>query len=177
MRILVAFATKHGATVGIAERIGAVLREAGNTVDVLPAGEVGDLEQYDAAVIGSSVYIGAWRREAVDLLRHNAEALAERPVWLFSSGPVGDEKLDDPDEQRREAVSAKQRAALDGLVQPRDHHVFFGLVDYDTFGLGERLMAALPAGRTLLPEGDFRNWPEIEAWASLIAADVAAVPA
>jgi menaquinone-dependent protoporphyrinogen oxidase len=43
VRVLVTYGTKHGATAGIAEKIGAVLREAGLGVDVLPVDRVGDL--------------------------------------------------------------------------------------------------------------------------------------
>ena len=43
VRVLVAHATKYGAAAGIAEKIGAVLREAGLGVDVLPVDRVGDL--------------------------------------------------------------------------------------------------------------------------------------
>lgn len=177
MRVLVAYATKHGATTGIAERIGDVLREAGQKVDVLPVDDIRAIDQYDAFVVGSAVYLGSWRKEAVALLRHHADVLATRPVWLFSSGPVATEEVGTREDQLNNAVSAKQLAELTELVQPRDHHVFFGAVDRSTFGLGERLLGALPAGRKLLPEGDFREWGDIEGWSAAIAAELAGVPA
>jgi menaquinone-dependent protoporphyrinogen IX oxidase len=60
MRVLVAFASKHGGTQGIAERIGEKLVVAGQQVDVLPAKQVGDLTSYGAFVIGSAAYMGSW---------------------------------------------------------------------------------------------------------------------
>ncbi|MCJ7533667.1 MAG: hypothetical protein MUO64_21910, partial [Anaerolineales bacterium] len=40
IQVLVAYATKHGATAEIAEKIGQVLRQAGLRPDVLPANRV-----------------------------------------------------------------------------------------------------------------------------------------
>jgi menaquinone-dependent protoporphyrinogen oxidase len=89
-QVLVACATKYGATAEIAERIGAVLRQAGLPAEVLPVGRVGDLSAYKAVVLGSAVYIGQWRKEAVKFLKANEAVLAEKAVWLFSSGPTGE---------------------------------------------------------------------------------------
>ena len=92
-QVLVAYATKHGATAEIAEKIGQVLRQAGLRTDVLPADPAfgrSDLVAYKAVVLGSAVYIGRWRKEAVKFLQANEAALAEKPVWLFSSGPTGE---------------------------------------------------------------------------------------
>ena len=86
-QVLVAYGTKYGATAGIAEKIGEVLREASLQADVLPADQVGDLAPYSAVVLGSAVYIASWRKEARAFLKANVKALAERPVWLFSAGP------------------------------------------------------------------------------------------
>ena len=63
-RILVAYASKYGSTAGIAQKIGAKLSEAGHAADVLPVDQVSDLTPYRAAVIGSAVYVGQWRKEA-----------------------------------------------------------------------------------------------------------------
>jgi menaquinone-dependent protoporphyrinogen oxidase len=86
----VAYATKYGATVEIAEKLGEVLRQARLSTDVQPADQVKDLTPYKAVVLGSAVYIGKWRKEAVKFLQTNEKMLAERLVWLFSSGPTGE---------------------------------------------------------------------------------------
>ena len=49
-RVLVAYATKYGATAGIAEKIGQVLQEAGLAVDVKRADQAGDPAGYQAVV-------------------------------------------------------------------------------------------------------------------------------
>jgi menaquinone-dependent protoporphyrinogen IX oxidase len=58
-QVLVVYATKHGATAEIAEKIGQVLRQAGLRTDVLPTDRVSDLAAYKAVVLGSAVYTSA----------------------------------------------------------------------------------------------------------------------
>lgn len=89
MRILVAVASRHGATREIAEAIGRELERAGLEHEVREAGEVADLERYDAVVLGSALCYGRWREPARTLVPARAAAHAGKPVWLFSSGPPG----------------------------------------------------------------------------------------
>ena len=87
-QVLVAYATKYGATAGIAEKIGQILGQAGLHVEVLPVDRVNDLSSYQAVVLGSAAYIGRWRKEAAKFLKSNEKVLADKLVWLFSSGPT-----------------------------------------------------------------------------------------
>ncbi|MCO5175443.1 MAG: hypothetical protein M9890_00465 [Thermomicrobiales bacterium] len=176
MRILVAYASKHGATAGIADRIGMELRCAGSDVDVLPIDEVGAVEQYDAYVIGSAVYVGSWMKLGLKFVQQHAPVLSARPLWLFSSGPLGSGTTDDEGNDLRETTRPKQHAELEALLRPREHRIFFGALDRSGFGLSERLIAAMPGSDKLLPEGDFRDWADIEAWAQDIAAALEVVP-
>jgi menaquinone-dependent protoporphyrinogen oxidase len=61
-QVLVVYATKYGATAEIAQKIGKVLTQAGFHTDTLPANRVIDLSNYTAVVLGSSVYMGQWRK-------------------------------------------------------------------------------------------------------------------
>ena len=90
MRVLVTAATKYGATAEIAQAIGDALRDRGLEPTVLPPGQVEGIDGYDAVVLGSAVYAGHWLKPAQELVDRWAGALTGRPVWLFSSGPVGD---------------------------------------------------------------------------------------
>jgi menaquinone-dependent protoporphyrinogen oxidase len=89
-RVLVSAASRHGATAEIAQAIGQALSEQGLTVAVIPPGDVGSLDGYDAVIIGSAVYMGHWLDPAKELVNRFPDALTGRPVWLFSSGPVGE---------------------------------------------------------------------------------------
>jgi menaquinone-dependent protoporphyrinogen oxidase len=169
MTVLVAYASKHGATRQIAERIADMLQKAGVDVEAQPIKAVTDASKYEAFVIGGAVYFGSWLKDVTAFLKRNHALLSTRPVWLFSSGPLGDSPVDAEGRDLREAASPKELAAMTDAIQPRDHRVFFGALDHTTFGLPERMLWALPASRALLIEGDFRDWAEIE----LLAEDIA----
>ena len=161
--VLVAYATKHGATAEIAKRIGQRLMEAGLIITVLPADEVNDLTPYTAVVLGSAVYAGQWRGEAVDFLKANEHALTERSVWFFSSGPTG---TGDPVALMKGWRFPEALQPLADRIQPHDITLFGGLLDMEKLHLGEKLIVkALQA-----PVGDFRNWNHIDDWAASIVA-------
>ena len=166
MRVLVSAASRHGSAAAIAERIGRVLRDEladlSAQVDVEPPEAVAELDGYDGIVLGSAVYMGHWLDSARQLALRYARSGADRPVWLFSTGPVGDPPR--PDEQPVDV------GAVVGETRARQHRLFGGVLDRDRLGLRERaLVAALRA-----PYGDFRDWTAIEAWARDIAAELKA---
>lgn len=169
MRVLVAYATKHGATKGIAERISVGLTDAGHDAVVLPADRVDAAAGFDAFVIGSATYIAHWRKEATELVHRLQPVVGQRPVWLFSSGPLGDSPTDDKGQDLKETAEPKELPELAAALHPREHRVFFGALDPSGLTLPEKAMRTLPAGRALLPEGDFRDWDEIDQWAAGIA--------
>lgn len=163
-RVLVAYGTKYGATAEIAEVIATTLRTAGFEVDALPARDVRSLEGYQAVVLGSAVYMARWRRDALALLRRLRRDLASRPVWLFSSGPVG-EQADQQDAGSERWTKPKRVQRVASEIGARDHAVFGGRVSEDG-GFMRRSMA-----RNTPPElRDRRDWTAIEAWAQGIAA-------
>jgi menaquinone-dependent protoporphyrinogen oxidase len=157
MTILVAAASKHGATLEIAEALARGLTRRGLQADVRPAGAVDRLDGYDAVVLGSAVYAGHWLKPARELAER-IEPDEGRPVWLFSSGPVGaPDPKPDGDPIDVEAILRETGA--------REHRVFAGRLDRDRLGLAERaIVRALRA-----PIGDFRDWDAIEAFANGIA--------
>ena len=63
----------------------------------------------------------------------------------------------------------KQLPGLQEMLGAREHRVFFGVSNHTHFDLRDRLIYAVPAGKKLLIEGDFRDWDEVDAWAQEIA--------
>jgi menaquinone-dependent protoporphyrinogen oxidase len=174
--ILVAYASKHGAAREIAERIADTLRAAGQHAEARPVRAAGELAGYDAVVAGSATYTGHWLKEAAEFVRRNRAVLATRPVWLFSSGPLGTQATDAKGQDLRVAAEPKEIAEFRGAIGPRDHRVFLGALDPRRLSFAERSIRRLPAARALLPEGDFRDWQEIEAWAESIAHNLDQAP-
>jgi menaquinone-dependent protoporphyrinogen oxidase len=170
MRVLVVAASRHGATEQIAAEIAKTLRYTlsaqfpGAFVDLRSAEQVATLTGYDAVVLGSAVYMGRWLPAAREFAERNAGALAAVPVWLFSSGPIGDPPAPGQDPADAAAVAA--------AVGAREHRTFTGQLDRHRLGLVERaVVRAVHA-----PDGDFRDWPAIRDWAAGIGSALRATP-
>jgi len=161
MIALVAAASKHGATREIAEAIARSLLTAGIPADVRSIDDVADPERYDAFVLGSAVYAGRWMEPARAFVERNRTLLARRPVWLFSSGPVGDP----PKPSQEQAVDVTAIMAATGA---REHRLFPGRIDRRHLGLAERAVMLAVHGE----EGDFRDWGAIMQWATDIAGEL-----
>ncbi len=173
MSILAAYASRHSATRGIAERITEKLTAAGQDAEARSARTAVSLAGHETFVVGSAVCNRHWGQEASDFVRGNSTVLAERPVWLFSSGPLGTEKTDAEGRDVTVSAGPTEIAEFREAIRLRDHRVFFGALLPGTLGLGSRLLRSLTAARAMLPEGDFRDWSEIEAWADAIAGRLA----
>jgi len=188
---LVVHASRHGATAGIAERIGEVLRSEGIRATVAAAREMPNPAAYDAVIVGGGVYMGSWVKDGTEFLERHTSALAGRPVWLFSSGPLpGSTKetksaVVDPLENALGPAEGpgsggrRKIAALSDAIRPRGHRVFLGAYDPKDppKGIAERVVRLMPVSKGILPAGDFREWPAIEAWAREIATEIVAVVA
>jgi len=161
MTVLVAYASKHGSTAGIAEAIADALVDHEVKAEAKSVDTVDDLGPYEAVVLGSAVYAGAWMHEAVAFVERHAGELSRRPVWVFSSGPLG-EDVKDHEEQPRQMREVRR------LIAPKEHRVFYGALDPSVLGFAERMIAKAVKA----PVGDFRNWHAIRAWGEQIAEEL-----
>jgi menaquinone-dependent protoporphyrinogen oxidase len=157
MKVLVSAASKYGATSEIAQAVADVLAARGLEVTVVPPAQAGPIEEFDAVVLGSAVYMGQWMKPARELVERSAAALATRPVWLFSSGPVG--------EPAKPADKPVDIAQILQTTQARGHQIFAGKLVKKHLSFPDRAMASAIRAQ----EGDFRDWDDIRAWATSIA--------
>lgn len=170
-RVLVVVASRHGATTEIAEAVARAITEydAGRPARlhaaVAHAEHRPEPAAYDAVVLGSAVYAGRWLDPARQYAAQYAEVLRARPVWMFSSGPIGEPPFP-PDEPH-------DVAALVALTGARGHRVFPGRLEKSRLSFGERAMVTAMRA----PLGDFRDWAAVTAWATGIAAAMTGVPA
>ncbi|MGZ4274695.1 MAG: flavodoxin domain-containing protein [Solirubrobacteraceae bacterium] len=166
MRVLVTAASKHGATTEIAQAIAQTLSRRGLQAQATRIEAAPDIERYGAVVLGSAVYYGHWLRPAEEFVAQHAQTLIGRPVWLFSSGPLGD-----PDHLLPEGHTA-DIIAVRNMTRPVEHRTFAGKLEKARLSFSEKAVAAALGA----PDGDFRNWSAIEAFASSIAEQLLAGP-
>jgi menaquinone-dependent protoporphyrinogen oxidase len=172
--VLVAYSTAGGSTREVAERVGARLRERGAVAEVLPAEAADDLARYDALVLGSAVHSQEWLPAAARLLRRCADEASDTPVWLFSVSSIGETSsavaapvsrlLHRWGREPRTVTAARSR------LSPRDHRSFAGVVTATDWPAWGRVLFRLMGGRF----GDHRDWEDVDAWATGIAAALAA---
>jgi menaquinone-dependent protoporphyrinogen oxidase len=171
IRVLLAAASKHGGTWEITESIGRTLRDNGLDVDLVRlAAHPGrtdrpDPADYAAVVLGSAVYGGKWLAPAREFIAEELAALNSRPVWAFSSGPIGSPS-------GPETADVSHVLGIVGAANPVEHRVFGGRLDHRELGLAERIMVRAVRA----PDSDDRDWDVISAWAVEIARALAARP-
>jgi menaquinone-dependent protoporphyrinogen oxidase len=163
MRVLVSPASTHGGTAEIGRVIASTLRRYGLDVDVAQPEHLHDLGHYDGFVLGSALYRGKWKAEALELIEDHAEVICSLPCWLFSSGPITDDEPIEP-------LGPDEEDRLRRLTNARDHRLFGGRLDVDRLSAPERWLARWVKVRS----GDARPWKEIERWAIAIAAELTA---
>ena len=165
--VLVAVASRHGATREIGDSIARWLpetaagRELGLSAVSQSIEHASSPSSFDVVLVGSAVYAGRWLEPAREYVATHAAALRERKVWLFSSGPIGEPPFppDEPHDVR----------PLGDLVSARGHAVFPGRLDPTVLTFGERAMVTAMRA----PLGDFRDWAAVRAWTEEIATALA----
>ena len=160
MKILLTSSSRHGSTDEVAAVIAERLQAAQIDVETKRPEDVASVDDYDAFVLGSAVYMTKWTPEAVDFTKRFHEALKVKPVWAFSVGLSGlpQGKVSDP----------LRIGPVLLAIDPEDHVTFAGRFDPSKLSLRERSIAKL-GGAT---EGDYRDWDEVRQWADAIATSV-----
>lgn len=166
MTVHVITASKHDSTREIGEAIAGRLRDRGFDAVAEAAEAAGELEPDAPVVLGSPIYMGKWRKDAREVADRLASEPAGRAIWLFTVGPLGDPpKPEDAKPEEEIEQFASERAV--------DHRLFTGKLDRSQLNRRERL--AVRAVKA--PEGDFRDWSAIQAWADQISDSLAALAA
>lgn len=158
-KVLIAYASRTGSTQEVAQAIAEELIKRGYPVDVCKADKVNSLEGYTAVLVGSAVRFGRWLPEAVKFVEKNQDALNRLPTAFFAVHLMN---------MGEDEASRKERLAyLDPvrkLVMPKAEAFFSGVGDLGKVSFLERMIAKMVKS----PEGDFRDWSKIRAWAQQI---------
>src|SRR5512143_653876 len=158
--VLLAYATRFGSTQEVAETVAASLREAGLKVDLQLMRQVESLDQYDAVVLGAAIYNAKWHAEAHQFVARHQAALTQRPVAIFTLGPLSTSASTMRNSRRQlDKELTKYR-----WLKPVAVEVFAGKYDPKKPGMGffERL----------LPARDYRDWEAIRAGANALPAQL-----
>ena len=172
MTILVAYATDRGSTRGIADRIADRLQLRGVDAEACAVADVPEVSRYEAVVLGSAIHGGMRLPAARQFADRNAASLRERPVWLFGVSTLGDQESMFPPRVanwlRTMRKETPEVAEMRRLLHPREHRNFAGAIARSDWPATGRAFFRATGGRY----GDHRNWPAIEAWADLFAAQL-----
>jgi len=161
-KFLVTYASRTGATQGVAEAIGKTLADMGAAVEVLPMREVKDLSLYLAVVAGSGINGGQWLPEALQFVRAHQAELSRKPFAAFL---VCMTLAMRNGEQYRSHV-ATWLDPVRALVKPLSEGLFAGVLDiHKVPSFSERLKFRLSVAFGVWKEGDHRDWNAIRAWA------------
>ena len=158
-KILVAYTSQYGSTGGVAEAIGKELCGKGAKVDVCLMKNVKNLSSYPGVVVGSAIFRGKWMPEAVNFVKANAEVMSRIPVAYFMVCMT----MHQPGEDNRRKVLAYLDPVLQTIsqVKPVDIEPFAGVMNYSNLSWFNKKIIISKG----VPEGDFRNWEAIRAWA------------
>ena len=162
-KILVAYASESGTTAEVAEAIGEVLCQEGDTVETKWVKNVNDLDNYDAVIIGSAIQYDRWMPEAAELVKANQKILQQLPVAYFFTCLVL-HKLNTKGDLKAKKYSDKLQALVP-QVKPVSIGGFVGVLDYSKMGFFSRLLMKVILFNKGVKEGDYRDWDAIRAWA------------
>ena len=158
--VLLAYTTRFGSTQEVAETVATSLREVGLKVDLRLMSEVKSLDQYEAVVLGAAIYNSKWHAEAHQFVTRHQAALTQRPVAIFTLGPLSSSTS----AMRNSRRQLDKELAKYPWLKPVAVEVFAGKYDPKKPGMGffERL----------LPARDYRDWAAIRAWANALPAQL-----
>jgi menaquinone-dependent protoporphyrinogen oxidase len=162
-RILVTYASRRGSTRDVAQAIAQTFRDGGAAVDMVPIADVTDLTAYQAVIVGSAIRFGRWLPEAVEFVTNNRDFLSQVPTAFFT---VCMTLHQDTEENRRTAAEFLE--PVRAILTPTSEGWFAGNLVYREINLWQRTLARA----IKFPEGDFRNWEAIRAWAEHVMSDI-----
>jgi menaquinone-dependent protoporphyrinogen oxidase len=189
--ILVTYATMAGSTAEVAKIVGEEITKRGVKVEVLPLGEVKNIEVYDGVVVGGPMIMG-WHREASRFLKRHRKVFQRIPFAVFVMAmsltqPRGtnvngvsvyvDENLPKPPLKEGSLSFRERYAQLSNYLKPilsathpakpASIGVFGGRLEYGRLKWWAVLFVMLIIQA---PAGDRRNWTAIHSWAAALPA-------
>lgn len=182
-RVLVLFASTHGHTAKIADRIGDVLRAEGLAARVRPLGKDAiriDPSEFDAYILAGSVHAGHHQQELMEWASEHRTILSDHPSAFVS---VSLTAADDSDE----AITTVKDMIDDVLDKtgwtPTTTFPVAGAFQFEEYNLATRVIMRLIARKVehamdqkvdVHHDTDYTDWPAVEAFAKDFGATASA---
>lgn len=166
LKILVTYASRAGSTQGVAQAIAEELVKRDAIVDMRFILDVNDVSAYQAVIVGSAVRSGQWLPEAVRFVKIHQRQLRKRPVAYFAVGIT----LYDQKQESRDKILAALKPVCE-WVEPVDIGLFAGAMRSRRLKFLGRLLVKF----LRVPEGDYRDFPAIRAWAERVLGKIQSI--
>ncbi|MHA2389948.1 MAG: flavodoxin domain-containing protein [Candidatus Hodarchaeales archaeon] len=173
-KVLIAYGTRFGSTEEISSKFAEIMRDKGldTTVIDIKKDKWPLLDQFDAILIGSSIKMGRWTKEAKNFLQKNTSVLKKKSFLavFVSSGEAGDpEKYQEAKTKYVQNVLTEIGFDLNKVM----HEAFGGVFDLTSasrMGWLDKKFANMgakeDANLTENAYNDLRDWDQIHAFAT-----------
>ncbi len=173
MKVLIAYATAHGSTAEVAERMGEIFEKNDITVDVKNVENIQSIEGYDAYVIGTAVHAGTWLPQAHKFMEDFEEDLAKKPAfcWVTCIRVLESRGYD-------WVLNNYMPPWLLNTLNIQGLTAFAGKLALDEVSMDEEWTLALKYdGQRSARDhnGDFRDWSIIQDWSENVAQKINAL--
>ncbi len=173
MKVLVGYATVHGSTADVAQRIGDVLAQRGHEVTVADVKTLTHVDHYDAFVLGSAIHAGTWLPELKSFVKAFETQLISNPTYLWVTCIRVMEEFG-----MSHVMDFYMEPELTAKLDVRSKMAFAGKLDLEAVDWDERWSLAARYDGHAWPtnfDGDFRDWDKIVDWATATANDLESV--
>jgi len=171
-KVLILYSTTDGHTIEICKRIVSVLEKTGHEVKLLPviSADLTDLEVSDKIVIGASIRYGKHKKEVLDFISNNRNTLEQKISAFFTVNVVARK----PDKNTPETNPYLKKFLSNVPWKPDELAVFAGKIDYQKYGVLDRLMIRFIMLVTNGPTDpnavvDFTDWEKVDEFGVLVS--------
>lgn len=173
MKVLVGYATVHGSTAEVAQRIGDVLTQEGLQVTVADVNTLTQVDDYDAFVMGTPIHAGTWLPELTGFMKTLKNRASRTPVYVWVTCIRVLEEYG-----MSHAMDYYMIPEIMSQLNIRGKTAFAGKLDIEQVDWNERWSLAARYDGHAWPtnfDGDFRDWKKITDWAAETAKDIQSV--
>jgi menaquinone-dependent protoporphyrinogen oxidase len=175
-QVLVLYASTHGHTARIAERVGATLREQhvdARVTRVDPTSAV-DPAEVDGIIVGASIHRGHHQQEILDWISAHRTTLGAMPSAFFS---VSLTAAEDSDEARATTAELIDEVVESTGWTPVTTAAFAGALQFEEYNLPTRVLMRLIAHRQdphvdVHVDTDYTDWAVVDRFAADFATSV-----